>query len=230
MYVPLYGIDENGGSPDDETTVTTRAKLGVWKVSTKQDRTGHVWTSGGPNIMAAHRVRVIAKATWDYLAGMETGNLDVKGLFIHPTEDYDFVIQLEPSILPRYFQNVAVDPVAWSQRGRYANVQPQKDNLALRPGFDPAQFLFNDIKRVYKDTLQFFYDPIGGDRIGAVWEPSVKQQRPFRVLGGFSGVPSSMENDNGKNKKSLVSLNDNGVFSEIERLGSGLTKGVTIQI
>jgi U3 small nucleolar RNA-associated protein 22 len=78
MYVPLYGIDENGGSPDDETTVTTRAKLGVWKVSTKQDRIGHVWTSGGPNIMAAHRVRVIAKATWDYLAGMETGSLDVK--------------------------------------------------------------------------------------------------------------------------------------------------------
>jgi U3 small nucleolar RNA-associated protein 22 len=133
----------------------------------------------------------------------------LQGLFTHPTEDYDFVIQLEPSILPRYFQNVAVDPVVWSQKGRYANVRPQKDDLALRPSFDPAQLLFNDIKvclepfllsqtlimlfqRVYKDTLQFFYDPIGGDRIGAVWEPSVKQQRPFRVLGGFSGVPSSM--------------------------------------
>jgi U3 small nucleolar RNA-associated protein 22 len=46
-------------------------------------------------------------------------------------------------------------------------------------------------QRTYKDTLHFFFDLVGGDRIGAVWDPSVKQQRPFRVLGGFSGVPNS---------------------------------------
>jgi U3 small nucleolar RNA-associated protein 22 len=103
-------------------------------------------------------------------------------------------------------------------------------------------------QRVYKDTLQFFFDPIGGDRIGAVWEPSVKQQRPFRVLGGFSGVPNSkvstrtfhvvvtkqrshdQDHHKGKDKKGLVTLNENAVLSEIERLASGLVQGIKIQV
>lgn len=101
---------------------------------------------------------------------------------------------------------------------------------------------------MYKDTLQFFSDPIGGDCIGAVWEPSVKQQRPFRVLGGFSGVPDSkvstrtfhtaaakqmshdQDHHKGKDKKGLVTLNENGVLSEIERLASGLVQGIKIQV
>jgi hypothetical protein len=45
------------------------------------------------------------------------------------------------------------------------------------------------IQRVYSDTFKVFYDPYGGDRFGAVWDPSVKQPRPFRVLGGFSSAP-----------------------------------------
>jgi U3 small nucleolar RNA-associated protein 22 len=75
LFVPLYSSSENG---DDGATATTRAKLGVWRVSTEEDRAGHVWTSDGPDIMAAHRVRAIAKATWDYLVRMETGSIDVK--------------------------------------------------------------------------------------------------------------------------------------------------------
>lgn len=44
-------------------------------------------------------------------------------------------------------------------------------------------------QRVYADTFKIFYDPFGGDRFGAIWDPSVKQPRPFRVLGGFSSTP-----------------------------------------
>jgi U3 small nucleolar RNA-associated protein 22 len=78
LYVPLYGIGEKGESPEDETTVAIGAKPGVWGICTKEDETGHIWTSDGPNIMAAHRVRTVAKATWDYFIGMETGSLDIK--------------------------------------------------------------------------------------------------------------------------------------------------------
>jgi U3 small nucleolar RNA-associated protein 22 len=78
LFVPLYDSVENGGLHDDGTTATPRAKLGVWSVGTQEDETGQAWTSSGPNLMAAHRVRAVAKATWDYLAGMETGTLNVK--------------------------------------------------------------------------------------------------------------------------------------------------------
>lgn len=47
---------------------------------------------------------------------------------------------------------------------------------------------------MYQDTFRIFYDPFGGDRFGIVWDPSLKQPRPFRVLGGFSFcVTSSAE-------------------------------------
>jgi U3 small nucleolar RNA-associated protein 22 len=42
---------------------------------------------------------------------------------------------------------------------------------------------------VYADTLKLFYDPFGGDQIGAVWDPTLKEPRSFRVLGGFSALP-----------------------------------------
>ena len=85
LHVALYGVGQNNGS-SKETTVIARANLGAWRVLTKEDRTGYVWTSTGPNMVAAHRVRAIAKATWDYLSRVETGSLDVKvdlHLFVH---------------------------------------------------------------------------------------------------------------------------------------------------
>lgn len=45
-------------------------------------------------------------------------------------------------------------------------------------------------QRIYANTLKIFYDPFGGDRFGAVWDASLKNPRPFRVLGGFSSLPS----------------------------------------
>jgi U3 small nucleolar RNA-associated protein 22 len=41
----------------------------------------------------------------------------------------------------------------------------------------------------YADTLKLFWDPYGGDRIGAVWDPSLQNPKPFRVFGGFNSVP-----------------------------------------
>lgn len=45
------------------------------------------------------------------------------------------------------------------------------------------------VQRVYADTFKIFCDPLGGDQYGAVWDPTLKQPRPFRVLGGFSSIP-----------------------------------------
>jgi len=164
----------------------------------------------------------------DCLQGMEHGNLDIKTMFVHPTEDYDFLIQLDPAVLPRYFQNVMVDPGILINASRYANLSmADAFSTQIRPGFDPAQLLFDDIKRIYADTLKLFHDPFGGDRFGAIWDFSLKNPRPFRVLGGFSSIPNQKVNDKAKDKTGLVELNKSTVFSEIERLGRGLVKDIT---
>lgn len=120
-----------------------------------------------------------------------------------------------------------------------------QDQDLVMPGFGPARSLFDDLQRTYADTFRIFFDPYGGDTYGAVWDPTLKEPRPFRVLGGYSSVPAkkvcilaptaryvadTLTQDKEKGKdKGLVALNDSGVVGEIERLGSGVIKSVTKQ-
>ncbi|KAG6884333.1 hypothetical protein C0993_012058 [Termitomyces sp. T159_Od127] len=240
LFVPLYG--PNKVSEDGSSKVTPRATSGgVWSITTDFDKEGRMWTSNGPDLVVAHRVRALAQATWQYLQGMEQGKFNVQvtqrllfsvlvhrvsqAMFVHPTSDYDFIVRLDATQLPRYFHNVAVDLDLLS-RGKYANLQ---DNQSVRPGFDPAGLLFHDLQRIYGHTFKIFYDTFGGDRFGVVWDPSLKESRPFRVLGEFSSLPVKKENEKAKDK-GLVVLNEGAVLSEIERLGSSLVQEITVHI
>lgn len=74
LFVPLYG----GADPEESFKSPTVNKAGVWTVSTELDKTGRMWTSAGPDAITAHRVRALARATWNHLQGMEQGNLNVQ--------------------------------------------------------------------------------------------------------------------------------------------------------
>ncbi|OBZ77304.1 Nucleolar protein 6 [Grifola frondosa] len=209
LMVPLYGSAEHADLADKPVVpVTAGAKSGVWTVATELDPDGHVWTSPNPDVLVAHRVQAIAKATWGCLQHMEGGGLDVKTLFAHPVEHYNFLVDMDPAVLPRYYQNVGADPAVWAKKSKFCP--------PALPGFDPAQLLYNDLKRIYKDTFVLFHDPLGGCRFGAVWDPTLQKAKPFRVLGGFSSVPAGKNNEKSKDKSSVV-LNESAILNEIER-------------
>jgi U3 small nucleolar RNA-associated protein 22 len=63
-------------------------------------------------------------------------------MFIHPTDDYDFVVRLDPAVLPRYAQNIDSSLAAGA---RYANL-PRDDSTLQRLGFDPARLLYDDLQ------------------------------------------------------------------------------------
>ncbi|KAF8623754.1 hypothetical protein AX15_006197 [Amanita polypyramis BW_CC] len=223
VFVPLY-VGEDDAQPSG---LSKHVGPGVWRVMTEMDGEGRVWTASGPDVVAANRVKALAKATWECVQQIERGSFDVKSLFVHPTEDYDFIIKLDRTVMPRYFQNVMVDAGALSRRGKYANLASSQDSV--RPGFDPVRLFFQDLQRIYTDTFRLFYDPYGGDQFGGVWDPSVRQARPFRVLGGFSSVPVQKNGNKTKDKsKDMVVLNENGILSEIERLGAGLVTTIVV--
>lgn len=69
-----------------------------------------------------------------------------QSMFIHPTDDYDFIIQLDPMALTRYHHNVAADHSFLSKQGKYANKQQWEVNADVLPGFDPARLLFSDLQ------------------------------------------------------------------------------------
>ena len=78
-------------------------------------------------------------------------------MFLHSTDDYDFLVQLDPKVLPRYFHNINLDNNRLSKRGKYANKLNEKDTTVL-PGFDPARLLFDDLQVCVNSLLLFNLD------------------------------------------------------------------------
>ncbi|KAI0292587.1 Nrap protein [Russula brevipes] len=220
MTIPLYGASDPG--PDACSTSVAGVK-GVWALMTENDPDGRMWTLDAPDIVAARRVHALAHATHAYLQGIESGMLDVSGMFIHPEEDYDFVIKFRPALLPRYFQNISANPSHWADNHAYA---PHTDGVEpLRPGFDPVEAYLDDLTYIYADTAKFFYDPLGGDRFGGIWDPSLAKPMSFRVLSRFSSTPApKQEKEKGKDRDAVL-LNESAVLSEIVRMGEGLISG-----
>ncbi|KAH6905454.1 pre-rRNA processing protein Utp22 [Coprinopsis sp. MPI-PUGE-AT-0042] len=241
IWVGLYGPPPSteGGAGHQSAAIgagtsTSVASRGTgagpsaaWILQTAMDKDGKMWTKGGPDVIVAKRIRAVAGATCGFMRGIENihGTFDIKGMFTHPTQDYDFIVHLDPAVLPRYVHNVHADPALLS-KGKYANAGLGEAGVEIVPGFDPARAFFDDLQRTYADTFRLFFDCYGGTQFGGVWDPTLKTSRPFRVLGGYSSKPMSKENDKEKDK-GLVVLNEAAVLEEIERMGSGLVKKVT---
>ncbi|KIJ06206.1 hypothetical protein PAXINDRAFT_20590, partial [Paxillus involutus ATCC 200175] len=109
LFVPMY---EDSGSLTKPSVVAVSSKSGVWTISTSQDKSGRMWTSSGPDAVAAHRLRALAEEACKILQAADADPYDVKRLFSHATDDYDVLIELHPAVLPRYHQNVDADPAA----------------------------------------------------------------------------------------------------------------------
>lgn len=117
------------------------------------------------------------------------------------------MIELNPALSTRYHQKLDADPSVWAPKGKYANAIVKGAAASVMPSFDPFAMFYGDLsvsappflcvslcseyhQHVYADTVLLFHDPLGGDHIGAVWQPNLRSARPFRALGGFSSIPS----------------------------------------
>ncbi|KAI0353298.1 Nrap protein [Trametes cingulata] len=225
LVVPLENA-EQGAQPITSPPAATSRDV-AWSLATPFDPRGHMWTSSGPNAVVARRVTALAKATWECLRGLETGTSSVKRIYHHPVDHYNFAIELNVAFSSRSHHKLDAHSSLWSSKGKYANAITQDSSGSVMPSFDPFALFFDDLTRVYADTMLLFYDPLGGDRIGAVWQPNLRTTRPFRVLGGFSSIPESKDGAKGKEKeKGLVVLNETALFAEIQRIGGSLVRKV----
>ena len=80
VFVPLYaGAGDLEPSEEDVKLGSSKhVGSGVWRVGTEMDREGKVWTASGPDVVAANRIKALAKATWGCMQQMENGPIDVK--------------------------------------------------------------------------------------------------------------------------------------------------------
>ena len=70
-----YGERDASVVPDATKLPSTHA---AWSLVTEFDPDGHMWTSHGPDAIVARRVTVLARATWEGLCGLESGDGNVK--------------------------------------------------------------------------------------------------------------------------------------------------------
>lgn len=136
----------------------TAGSPGAWVIRTSTDPSGKMWTSSGPDAVVARRITAFAKATWGQLQGDPYSFKEASVRFIsgarnetsltwrqilnaHPTTEYDFIIHLEGSTLPRSYENASVQV-----RAVESGQQIKFSKAERRPGFDPAWLFLEDLR------------------------------------------------------------------------------------
>ena len=79
LFVSLYETDTDAEEKDEDATGGNQTQVktgagsgsGVWTISTAEDRTGRVWTSEGPDAVVARRIKMLAKASSEYVSQRE---------------------------------------------------------------------------------------------------------------------------------------------------------------
>ena len=67
-------------------------------------------------------------------------------MFTHPTEDYDFIVHLDPAVLRRYVHNFHANSALLEPKGKFTNAGMGEANTDVMPGFDPARAFFDDLQ------------------------------------------------------------------------------------
>ena len=242
-----------------------RARFPPMAIFTAGDRADSIWTKDGPDKQILRRIVAFARETAKVLqqhtdsAGMKTqgGMADVMQLFRTSLSDYDVLIKLKASGLPRKEHKVDyAPPSAKSQRKKYknlavdANDQEGTESTTL-VDHDPVQCYLRDLKSHYGGHALFFYDKLGGDVIGVVWNPDALAPCGFKAVysqdaapaGGGGGGGAASDGGSSKKKKKAkkggddgggggsgpgqIALNIPAVLEGFQTLGQGLVKSVT---
>ncbi|OCF40806.1 hypothetical protein I317_05418 [Kwoniella heveanensis CBS 569] len=204
------------------STADLGAVVHGWVVFTEQDDSGLRWTKGISRVIAG-RVGVLAKATLSAVkTASESGDLDVKSLFVTPLEHYDFLLHLSPSNLSRYSQSITADPEEWESKLKFRNIQSttlgdddDEDSARIKIDFDPASMFVADLQRIYGDSVLLFHDAHGGSVVGGIWNPARDNARSLKAFLGWSSQPVQSES-------ALVTINKESILAEMARLGTGL--------
>ncbi|KAI9336297.1 Nrap protein [Obelidium mucronatum] len=230
-----------------------KKRKAVMNLATLDDLTGHFWTDDGPSLIVMKRVKQLAKASLKLLkeAVMVGDDEEVDKIFITPTEGYDYIIQLDPSKLSKYHQNISYDDKCLPKsKSKFKNLAAlDKDPLQrFLEEFNPVEKYLEDLQQAFGETMAFFYDGNGCDRIGVLLNKKiVVPLQPWRVNLPYSVKPvleeaadetvediKSKKNKEagGKNKKekkkrAMVEPDYASIGAALERLGLGLVTSVS---
>lgn len=223
----------------------------AWFLPTEDDVGSESFTPRGPSGATAHALQSLAAAAVRLMEeaapqGIEQSTVMVRSLFTAGMSAFDFVLHLDPTVLPRYAPHyIAADSAVWlgPNHGKKSGFRNAIQTKAIRsqfgpvarPDFDPASAFVALLRSLYSDSMRLYHDPYGSPIIGGIFNPLLAgEKRRFKVAAGFNALPvaaseSGVPEGKGQGSRDEVVLNTSAVLAEIERLGEGLVKRVEVR-
>ncbi|CAK9819413.1 Nucleolar protein 6 [Anthophora plagiata] len=198
---------------------TSRNSLPLLFISTPYDQQRSLWTRKAPSNLILNRIAALAKESLklfqDHLYTQIL--LDFKLLFRPPLTEYDCLIHLKRSMVPRRRQ--AVDVNKTDKAFKWHPYKKHSDQKIPIVDFDPVQYFLRDLRDGYDDFALFFHDTYGGTVIGVLLKPSVLNAKDFKV----SNINGRKYNDG-----QLV-LNISAMIQDFYILGKGLVEVIDVR-
>ncbi|KAL1914891.1 uncharacterized protein VTP21DRAFT_7807 [Calcarisporiella thermophila] len=202
-------------------------------VATKFDRESRWWSWDSPSKMVAARITSLSRAACKLMEELVHCKVkDIKRLFSTPLTDYSFIIRLNPSKCTRHYENASPNPKAFTEKKKRFGIQQLKRQKSraegtygdeVLVGFDPTEYYLAELEKLFGDVAIFFHDCHGGDIIGGLWRPSLKQPRKWRVNLGDGLVDFELGS-----KDELIAADLQTILKQMERIGEGIVKEVEV--
>ncbi|KAK9474674.1 Nrap protein [Dipodascopsis tothii] len=174
-------------------------------VATRYEPSGVAWTAATPTLAAA-RMTALARACTAVLDG-DVADVALARLFVSPVKDFDIRIRLTKAARPRLPPGVP------------SSYPTAEDSV------DCGTMFFDDLRRIYANTLVFFRDNTRPDLIYGLWDPALSQPRRWKALAGYSTAPATFAPVTASEAEQVV-LNKDAVMVEIARIGADLVEAV----
>lgn len=232
LYVKLFEEVRDGETQkqdegnDNVKSIEIQAGQGSWRIATLEDPSGAIWCDTITPLVSS-RIKSLAQALMKVISG--GSNFSFKSLFVHPTEDYDFLLHLNTDAVTRYWEGIHPSPSVWTSGYVNLDLHDVNKQNSVRVEFNPAEAFYRDLQHTYSDVIEFFYDVYGGTVIGGTWHPDLGTPKQWKVYLGYSSSPIFEDRRNQDKVKNtgLVTLNKEAIMSEIQRIGEGIIKSIS---
>ncbi|XP_011868137.1 PREDICTED: nucleolar protein 6 [Vollenhovia emeryi] len=220
----LVIVNFNGEMTNEEIVAveklfsTARSSLPLLFISTPYDQQKSLWTRKAPSQLVLNRMSMIAKESLKLFDdSFNNSVLDVKPIFRPPLVEYDCLLHLKSSMIPRRLQ--AVDT---SSKAKIVDLHPYKTHSLQKipvMDFDPVQCFLKDLRDGYGDYALFFHDTYGGSVIGVLLKPTALERKDFKV----SDTDCRKLDADGK-----LILNISAMIEDFYILGRGIIRTIDI--
>ncbi|KAM0126161.1 hypothetical protein ACHAP3_009398 [Botrytis cinerea] len=216
------------GTMTDKDVSTLNTRLEAWRkidpgmnrtvvfAASNHDMTGTAFTEKGPSKMVAARMTALARSACKAVKDQSL-NLDNRSLFVTSTNDYNFVIHLNPK---------AAGTSKAKDSHRFKNLEVQSELSIEKVDYQPLRMFSEELESLYSGSIVFFRSATDISRIGGLWNPQTNVSRAFKVNLAYAVKPEGNDGDDEEAKN--VKINQSAMLAEIARLGGDMVSRIEI--